>query len=40
LHVRAPRLSGRERAEVVAEGGALLGLLVPKAAEPDVVLSE
>lgn len=39
LHVRAPRLSGRERAEVVAEGGALLGLLVPKAAEPDVVLS-
>jgi hypothetical protein len=39
LHVRAPRLSGRERAEVVAEGGELLGLLVPKAAAPDVVLS-
>jgi hypothetical protein len=39
LHVRAPRLSRGERAEVVAEGGALLGLLAPKAAEPDVVLS-
>ena len=39
LHVRAPRLSRRERAELVAEGGALLGLLVPTAAEPDVLMS-
>src|SRR6185369_17790580 len=36
LHVRAPRLSRSERAEVVAEGGALLGLLIPAAAAPDV----
>lgn len=39
LHVRAGRLSRAERAEVAAEGGALLGLLVPTAAEPEVVLS-
>jgi Winged helix DNA-binding domain len=39
LHVRAPRLSRSERAEVVAEGGALLGLLVPAAAAPDVRIS-
>ncbi|HEY6745326.1 MAG TPA: winged helix DNA-binding domain-containing protein [Mycobacteriales bacterium] len=39
LHVRAGRLSRAERAEVVAEGGALLGLLVPTAPDPDVVLS-
>lgn len=39
LHVRAPRLSRAERAEVRAEGGALLGLLVPAAAEPDVLIS-
>jgi hypothetical protein len=39
LHVRAPRLTRGERRAVAAEGGALLGLLVPKAAEPDVVLS-
>jgi Winged helix DNA-binding domain len=39
LHVRAPRLSRDERAEVRAEGGALLGLLVPKAVEPDVVIT-
>jgi hypothetical protein len=39
LLVRAPRLSRGERAEVVAEAGALLGLLVPKAAEPDVVIT-
>jgi hypothetical protein len=39
LHVRAPRLSRAERAEVRVEGGALLGLLVPAAAEPDVLIS-
>ena len=39
LHVRAPRLSRSERAELVTEGAALLGLLAPKAADPDVVLS-
>jgi hypothetical protein len=39
LHVRTARLSRAERAEVVAEGTALLGLLLPEAAEPDVVLS-
>lgn len=39
LHVRAPHLSRGERAEVVGEGAALLGLLAPKAAEPDVVIS-
>jgi Winged helix DNA-binding domain len=39
LHVRAPRLSRTERAELVAEGGALLGLLAPRAADPAVVVS-
>ena len=39
LHVRALRLTRDERRAVTAEGGALLGLLVPKAADPDVVFS-
>jgi Winged helix DNA-binding domain len=39
LYVRAPQLSRGERAEVAAEGGALLGLLAPKAAAPDVRIS-
>lgn len=39
LHVRAGTLTRAERAEVLAEGNALLGLLVPKAADPVVELS-
>ena len=38
LHVRAPGLAAAERAEVLAEGAALLALLAP-AADPDVRLS-
>ena len=39
LHVRAPGLSKAEQAAVAEEGVALLGLLAPGAAGPDVVLS-
>jgi DNA glycosylase AlkZ-like len=39
LHVRAPGLSRAERAAVAEEGHALLGLLAPAAADPDVVIS-
>jgi hypothetical protein len=39
LHVRAPGLSGSERTAVAAEGRALLGLLAPAAADPDVVIT-
>ncbi len=39
LHVRAPGLSRAERTAVAEEGLALLGLLAPAAADPDVVLS-
>jgi Winged helix DNA-binding domain len=39
LHVRAPGLSKAEQAAVAEEGVALLGLLAPDAAGPDVVLS-
>jgi hypothetical protein len=40
LHVRAPGLSRAQRAAVAEEGIALLGLLVPAASDPDVVLSD
>jgi hypothetical protein len=39
LHVRAPGLSGSERTAVAEEGRALLGLLAPAAADPDVVIT-
>ena len=39
LHVRAPGLSAAERAEVTAEGIALLALLAPDAPDPDVRLT-
>jgi Winged helix DNA-binding domain len=39
LHVRAPGLSRAERAAVAEEGHALLGLLAPAAADPDVAIS-
>lgn len=39
LHVRAGRLSRTERTDLVAEGTALLILLVPKAEHPEVILS-
>jgi hypothetical protein len=40
LHVRAPGLSKAEQAAVTEEGVALLGLLAPDAAGPDVMLSD
>jgi hypothetical protein len=39
LHVRAPGLSRAECTAVAEEGHALLGLLAPAAADPDVVIS-
>jgi hypothetical protein len=39
LHVRAPGLSRSERTAMAEEGHALLGLLAPAAADPDVVIS-
>jgi hypothetical protein len=39
LHVRARGLSRAEQTAVAEEGLALLGLLAPAAADPDVVLS-
>jgi hypothetical protein len=39
LHVRAPGLSRSERTALAEEGHALLGLLAPAAADPDVAIS-